>query len=277
MRTETFQTPRQLAVSVKLPRGDVKVETTNAPEAVVTLAGSGDRAERQIERADVRLENRGDHDELIVDVDPEDVSWTSGRVKLAISFDLRKDSVDVRIQVPRGTMLRAATGSADVRAAGSYREVETKTGSGDVSIDDVDQDVAVKVGSGDVHIQRVGGSLRLQSAAGDLHVGPVGRDAEVKTAAGDIYLDEVGGNVSAHSASGDVRVGAVSAGKVDLKSVSGDMLVGIRRGSRVWMDVKTVTGDASSDLDSGGEDEDGPLVELKATAMSGDIKIVRAG
>jgi DUF4097 and DUF4098 domain-containing protein YvlB len=276
MRTETFETSRQLAVSVKLPRGDVTVETTDEPRAVVTLDGSSDRAERQIERADVRLENRGDYDELIVDLDPDDVSWTAGRVKLAISFDLRKDSIDLSLRVPHGTVLRTATGSADVRAEGRYREVETKTASGDVSIDDVEHDATIKVASGDVHINRVGGSLRLQSAAGDLHAGPVGGDAEVKTAAGDIQLEQVGGNVAVHSASGDVRVGAVTEGKVELKSVSGDMLVGIRRGSRVWMDVKTVTGDASSDLDSGGEEDDGPLVELKATAMSGDIKIVRA-
>ena len=62
-----------------------------------------------------------------------------------------------------------------------------------------------------------------------------------------------------------------------LKSVSGDMVVGVRRGSRVWMDVKTVTGNAQSDLDSdGGDDGEGPLVELTATAMSGDIRILRA-
>jgi hypothetical protein len=42
------------------------------------------------------------------------------------------------------------------------------------------------------------------------------------------------------------------------------------------MDVKTITGDARSDLDAGDDDGDGPLVELKATAMSGDIRIVRA-
>ena len=43
------------------------------------------------------------------------------------------------------------------------------------------------------------------------------------------------------------------------------------------MDVKTVTGNARSDLDSAGDDDgEGPLVELKATAMSGDIRILRA-
>jgi DUF4097 and DUF4098 domain-containing protein YvlB len=277
MRTEVFQTPRQLAVTAKLPRGDISVETTDAREAVVILEGSGDRAERQIEAADVRLENRGDYDELIVDADPDDISWSAGRVKLAISFDLRKDSINMTIRVPHGTILRASTGSADIRAGGRYREVETKTGSGDISVDHVEQDASIKVASGDVRVDRVDGTLKVQTAAGDVSAGPIGADADIKTASGDIRLDDVGGNVSVHSASGDVRLGAVSQGKVELKSVSGDMVIGIRKGSRVWMDVKTVTGDAHSDLDAGGEDDvEGPLVELKATAMSGDIKIVRA-
>ena len=37
MRTETFPTPRQLAVNVKLPRGDVDVETADVQEATVQL------------------------------------------------------------------------------------------------------------------------------------------------------------------------------------------------------------------------------------------------
>ena len=277
MRTETFPAPRQLAVTVKLPRGDIDVETADTQEAVVILDGSGDRAERQIERADIRFENRGDHDELIVDVDPEDISWSAGRVKLAINFDLRRDSIDLRIKVPHGTILRASTGSADIRATGRYRDVETKTGSGDVSVDVVEHDAEIKVASGDVKIDRVGGSLRVQTAAGDVLAGPVGGEAEIKSASGDIRLEDAGGNVTVNSASGDVRVGSVAQGKVELKSVSGDLLVGVRKGSRVWMDVKTITGDARSELDPGGEDDDeGPLVELKATAMSGDIRIVRA-
>ena len=277
MRTETFETPRQLAVSAKLPRGDIEVQTTDDPQAVVVLEGSGDRAERQLERADIRLENRGDYDELIVDVDPDDISWSAGRMRLSINLDIRKDDIDLRLKVPHGTILRASTGSADIRAVGRYREIETKTASGDVSVDEVEEDATIKVASGDVHVDRVGGALKVQTAAGDVYSGPVGADAEVKTASGDVRLDDVGGSVSVNSASGDVRVGAVSQGKVELKSVSGDMVVGVRTGSRVWMDVKTITGDARSELDASAEDDgEGPLVELKATAMSGDIKIVRA-
>jgi DUF4097 and DUF4098 domain-containing protein YvlB len=276
VRTETFPTPRQLTVDVKLPRGDIWVETGDVTETTVTLDGSGERAERQIERAQIRLDDRGDRDELLVDADVDDFAFSSKRVRISFSLD-RHDKIDIRIVAPHGTSLKATTGSADIRADGRFGEVQTKTGSGDVSVAQVERDAEIKVASGDVKLDRVGESLKVQTAAGDVYSGPVGGDAEVKTAAGDVNLEDVGGSVSINSASGDLRVGAVSKGTVELKSVSGDMLVGIRRGSRVWMDVKTVTGDASSELDTAADDDgEGPLVELKATAMSGDIKIVRA-
>jgi DUF4097 and DUF4098 domain-containing protein YvlB len=276
VRSETFATPRPLAVDVKLPKGDLSVETADVQEATVTLVGSSPRAEEQVESAEIRFESHADHDELIVDTDTDDFGWSGGRVKLSISLG-RRDNIDVHIVVPHGTTLRAETGSADLRASGRYAELETRGASGDVSVDEVERDASVKVASGDVRVTRVGGSLKVQTAAGDLSSGPVGENAEVKTAAGDVNLAEVGGSVTIHSASGDLRVGSVRQGKVELKSVSGDMVVGVKRGSRVWLDVKTVTGDASSDLDSGLDDDgEGPLVELKATAMSGDIKIVRA-
>lgn len=275
MRSESFSTPRPLVLDIRLPRGAVEVETVDGDETTVTLTGEGERAEKRIERAVVQLDDKGDRDVLLVDADVEDFGFQSGRFKLSISLD-RRDSIRVHVRAPHGATLKAQTGSADLRAAGRYREVETRTASGDVAVAEVEADAQVQVASGDVRIDRVGGSLKVKSAAGDIRVGPVGGDAEVKTAAGDVQLEEVGGNVSVNSASGDLRVGSVSQGSVELKSLSGDMLVGVRRGSRVWMDVKTVAGDARSELDAGGEDEDGPLVELKATAMSGDIRIVRA-
>jgi hypothetical protein len=275
MRTETFPTPRQLAISVKLPRGDVEVETADVQETTVTLTGDGERARQQIEEATIRLDARGDRDELVIDADTDDISF-GGRIKFSISFG-NKDAIRVRVVCPHGAELGVETGSADIRAAGRFGAVTTKTGSGDVRVDEVERDAEVKVASGDVRIDRVGGSLKVQTAAGDVASGPVGGSAQVKTAAGDVSLKEVARDVTVTSASGDVHVASVTQGKVELKSVSGDLIVGVRRGSRVWMDVKTITGDARSDLDpDAGEDGDGPLVELKATAMSGDIRIVRA-
>jgi Putative adhesin len=74
-------------------------------------------------------------------------------------------------------------------------------------------------------------------------------------------------------------VRSVAEGPVDLTSASGDIRLGIKQGSRLWIDARSMSGDVSSELELGDEvdtDEEGPLVEAQVTAMSGDIEVVRA-
>jgi hypothetical protein len=279
MRTEIFQTPGQLLLTLKLPRGEVELETVEGDETTVVLEPihDSDRARQQIESSELELRDRGDGLELVVDADPDDFAFRKGRFTIAISG--RRDAIRLRVRAPHGADVSVVTGSADITANGRFGSVESKTASGDIQFEEVERDAEIKVAAGDVKVDRVGGSLKVQSAAGDVAAGEIGGSVEVKTASGDVSVEEAGENVSVQSASGDVRVGAVSRGSVELKSLSGDLHVGIRRGSRVYLDVKTVTGDARSELDVGDpmeDDHEGPLVNLRATAMSGDIKIVRA-
>ena len=64
---------------------------------------------------------------------------------------------------------------------------------------------------------------------------------------------------------------------IAIAGIAWDQHVGVKRGTRVRIDAKTMSGDTTSELDeSDGTAADGPAVELRATAMSGDIRIVRA-
>ena len=67
------------------------------------------------------------------------------------------------------------------------------------------------------------------------------------------------------------------AGGLDVPT-SGDVLIGIRQGSRLHVDARSLSGDTSSDVELGSVEvsNDGPLVWVKAATMSGDIRIVRA-
>ena len=80
------------------------------------------------------------------------------------------------------------------------------------------------------------------------------------------------------TASGDQQVRSVAEGRVDLTSASGDIRVGVKQGSRVWVDARSMSGDVSSDieLDDEASGGDGTQVEVKVTAMSGDVEVVRA-
>ena len=80
------------------------------------------------------------------------------------------------------------------------------------------------------------------------------------------------------TASGDQEVGSVSEGQITLQSASGDIEVGVKKGSKLFIDARSMSGETSSDLEVGEAppEGEGPLVELRATAMSGDIRIRRA-
>jgi hypothetical protein len=84
--------------------------------------------------------------------------------------------------------------------------------------------------------------------------------------------------VTANTVSGDQHHDAVVQGRVAAHSVSGDVVIGVRRGSRAWLDCTTVSGETSSELEltPDAPDGDGPLVEIRAKTVSGDIRITRA-
>jgi len=279
MRREVFHTPGGIRLTARLARGEVDIESVDGEETTVELTSLGDpeRGDRQIERSEIELRPRGDGHEVYVNADPDDFGFRKGAFTISIAG--RRAPIRLTVRVPHGADVDVQTGSADVSARGRYGDVQSKTASGDIDFGEIERNAEIKVAAGDVKLGRVGGDLKLSTAAGDAILGPVGGAATVRTASGDVVLAEAAGDVSVTSASGDVVVRSVARGAVELKSVSGDVVVGIRRGSRVYLDVKTVTGDARSELDVGDapdDDEDSPLVELRATAMSGDIRIVRA-
>ena len=74
-------------------------------------------------------------------------------------------------------------------------------------------------------------------------------EAIVRTASGDVRVEEAADSITAQTASGDLRIGSATAGRVTLQSASGDQQVGIRRGSAVHLDVRTMSGDATSELE----------------------------
>lgn len=236
MRRETFPESGPLRLDLSLPAGEIELEAVPAGETVVELE-LVHGSEAAVEEA--RVELRGD--------------------ELTVKVDHQNAEVRLRLQVPEGSALRAKTASGDLRARGRLGDTDLKSASGDVQLDAV-------------------GVLQAQIASGDLEVARVAGDARVDSASGDVELGEAGGGVTVRTASGDQQVGSVAEGKVELASASGDIRVGIKHGSRLWVDARSMSGDVTSELEVGDEapGEDGPLVELQVTAMSGDVSVVRA-
>jgi DUF4097 and DUF4098 domain-containing protein YvlB len=124
----------------------------------------------------------------------------------------------------------------------------------------------------------VTGATSVQTASGDIEVEIARGNITLASASGDVTVAEAYGNVSANTVSGDQNHGAVLQGNVAAHSVSGDVSIGVRRGSRVFLDCNTVGGDTRSELELAPEAPagNGPLVEIRAKTVSGDIVITRA-
>jgi DUF4097 and DUF4098 domain-containing protein YvlB len=204
-------------------------------------------------------------------------------ISLSKGPDIRFGGPDVRLRItcPHGADLDLRTKSADLRARGEYGAVDIKTASGDIEIEKAIGATRVKSASGDVHIDDAASSLEVQSVSGDLQAGVVRGAIRAQLVSGDVHVRDAGASITTNTVSGDQRFEAVQRGRVELKAISGDVIVGVRTGARVYVDANTVSGSTSSELElsdapAQAPAADAPLVELFVKTVSGDIRIERA-
>jgi len=261
-----FQVTGPIEAEITLAAGDVVVETRPEGAVEVELVGHDEESQRLIEAARVELQGS----RLIVDVPQK-----RGR-GFAIVFG--RGGIDCRVRCLEGSSVAARTKSADVTVHGTIAALTAATASGDVRADRSTGAVTAKTASGDVTVRDVGGPVTAQTASGDVDLGTVHGTITVQTASGDLTVDAAYGDVNANTVSGDQEHRAVLRGRVAAHSVSGDVTIGVRRGSKAFLDCSTVSGDTSSELDGldGATVDDGPLVEIRAQTVSGDIRIIRA-
>jgi hypothetical protein len=283
MRSETFSTPGAVRLDLSMPAGQIEIATADTDETHVQL--ESDSANEQVQEmvAAARIEStrRGDVFHVTVEVRTRHGVWIS----FSGGPDIRLGTPEMRLRItcPAGAELDVKTKSADLEAHGEYGDIDIKTASGDINVDHT-RDAHVKSASGDVHFQTVSGILDVKTVSGDVHVDSVTGNANFQCVSGDVYLGDAGGSISGTSVSGDQRYEAVFNGRVELRAVSGDIGVGIRRGSRVFIDATTVSGSTSSEFELSDAPteptpalaEDAPLVEVYAKTVSGDVRLERA-
>ena len=251
MRSERFHTPGRVRLQIQVPSGDVEVETGDIEETTVELEVRGRDADELEQNARIESRPRGDGFEVVVE---------AGRGR-GLGLLRRNGQYRVQVTVPHGAELAAELASADIRGRGRYADVQ------------------LSIASGDVELERVDGEAKVETASGDVEIDYV-RSAKVNSASGDVEIDQATNDVAVNTASGDIELRSVTEGEIKVNSASGDIEVGIAKGSRLWVDAQSLSGDTSSELEleSGTpvDTDEGPLVELRAVTMSGDISVRRA-
>ncbi len=282
-----FETPGTVRLHAHNEVGLVAITATCTEETVVRLEAHTPGAEELVERATVVCRPAGGRHTVVVKV-PKG---------LVGSRFLRRNAVTVRVELPEGSDVTVVAGSAAVEVSGPIGAAEFTTSSGDVAADDVAANLTARSASGDVTVGAVGGDLKVQTASGDLRCSSVSGRAVFTTASGDIEVGAAGGQVEIRATSGDVRLGelahgarvtnvsgdvrvlAIDEGTLHVRSVSGNVSVGIATGVDLRVDVETMSGQVRSDIpldDTPASPRRDARVELSVRSVSGDVEIERA-
>ncbi|HEX6788003.1 MAG TPA: DUF4097 family beta strand repeat-containing protein [Gaiellaceae bacterium] len=252
MSEQRFHTPEPAELEIRVPTGDIDVETVEGDESTIELDGD----ERLIELTEVRQEGR----RIVVELKgkkPFGITISIG------DFSFGSTSLRVRARIPHHSRVELATASADMKLRGVINTLDVKSASGDLShFGEIEGNAAVKTVSGDARIERVGGELRIQTVSGDVNAA------------------YVGGSVNSKSVSGDVRVDSVREGSVNAQSVSGDIEIGVAPGTKLDVDAGSVSGDLTSEVPLGSEPNgfengDGPMLVVRGKTVSGDFRVFR--
>jgi DUF4097 and DUF4098 domain-containing protein YvlB len=258
-----FPTPRPITVVATLPSGALEITAEERDTAVVDVRPHDDRPDSHeaAERTTVELRDG------TLTVSAPDGGWLA-RHPAALSITIR---------VPLDSRLRLKTASAGVACRGRFASLDANGASGDMLLEHVTGDAKVRISSGDLTAGQVDGELQVSGAAGDVTAEHVGGPVDTSVASGSIEIGSAGAGVKARTASGRVRIGAARRGTVKVRTASGDVVVGVRSGTGVWLDLNTISGHTTNDLDmTAGGGEAGHELSVEVRTASGDIAIHRA-
>lgn len=273
----SFETTGPITVAAKMRSSDLVVTVSEAAaEAVVDVQprrGGDDVV------AGTRVEMLGDRLEIAVPKSVGSLFRSSG-------------SVLVTATIPAGSSLEVESGSGDVRAQGALATADVRSGSGDVVLESAEE-ARLTAGSGDLALEHVG-TIRATAGSGDIRVGTATARSELRTGSGDItitraadlsvvtgsgdaIIEQIDGSVALSAGSGDLIVRNAENGEVQAKTASGDVLVGVARGTAALLDCSSVSGRVTTDLSSGDAPEEGERgVVLRLRSVSGDVRVQRA-
>ena len=218
---------------------------------------------------------------VVVEIDGRDDEWEVVQVGSTISVRpvrrRRLRSARISVRVPTASRCSVMTASAAVRTRGRLDAVQVKTSSGDVVVGDVG-DLDISTSSGDVRAAEVDGDVRVAAVSGDVRLDRVGGRVDATSTAGDLMIERVGGDVQISTVAGDVRIERFDGSDLGVKTVAGDIALGLPSGIRVAPEISTFAGEVRLPAPADDGDRGAPRrrVRIACKTVSGDITISRA-
>lgn len=280
-----FQTPQPIHVSIEMNSGMVHMIAGERIDTVVTVNPSDRDRPADVDAAE----------ETTVDLVGATLTIRTTK-RRGITWQLlgpgRGGSVDVTIELPKHSTMKAEAGVADVRCDGVFGDVDVSTGvggvrvdraeavrihsgSGRVTVEEASGDAEV-VAAGEVTIGSVAGSAEVKALNGTTTIGRVGGKVRVRSANGEVIIDDAGGDVTVKNANGDIRIGQVARGSTVLETAYGGLEIGIPEGTAAWVVANTKFGRIENSLSpTDGPDPSSETVRVRAQTAFGDVLITR--
>lgn len=247
-RHEQFAVEQHAVVDIELPAGSILVRS--GPSGAVTVSVDSSNADH------LEIGSIGD--------------------TVSIRATRRGRSAKLAIDAPIGTDVNVKGASVDVQARGALGALRVRSASGDVIGDDVVR-ADVSVASGDIRVDLIRSDATFKATSGDVRVNAIGGRLGATLASGDLQIDEVSGDADVETASGDVTIRRCLGGAVTVRTVSGDVRVGLPSGIRVEPEIKTMSGKVTlPDPAQRKSDGERRPVRLRLRSVSGDIRVERA-
>ncbi len=249
-RSQTFEVGDRIRIDASTLSGGIVVSTS--PPGSVAVLVEGAAAE------DYQIEQRGD-------------MITVARVRGA----RRRfgGDADVHVEVPAGAALALACTSGDIIVNTAAGEVDASVASGDIRLETVDRNARLKSASGDIFVDRVGERLDVSTASGTIRIGEAARDLAVASASGDTFVDRIGETASVRTASGDVEIACFDGTDLRVRTLSGDVRIGIPRRRLLDFDLQTLSGELRNRLPEGDGSPPERSVSLQLETVSGDVTL----
>ncbi|MBV9846897.1 MAG: DUF4097 family beta strand repeat protein [Kutzneria sp.] len=190
---------------------------------------------------------------------------------------LRGVPLDVLVRAPSGSHLGVKSGSARLVTSGRAGRLHITSGTGDITVDRADGMATVACASATVRLGPMPGGARIKTGAGDIDISSIGAPSMLFSGTGDVWLGAVQADLMVRTASGDITVADAARGTVELATGSGELQVAVRKGATAMVDLKSHSGQATSELEvTETPPSDEPALRIRGRTGSGNATITRA-
>ncbi|GAA3215855.1 DUF4097 domain-containing protein [Dactylosporangium siamense] len=277
-----FATPEPISVIIDITVGELRLVAGDRTDTVVEVRPSDDTDESDVQAAQ---QTRVEYANGTLTV--------RGPKSRMFDFSKKTRSIAVLVELPTGSSVRGDVTVGDIDSTGALGDCRFKSSVGRFRLDQtghlhadtvghvaagtVAGDAEVATGSGDVRIGEIRGAAVIKSSNGPIEIGTVTGQLRARAANGTITVDRADAGVDAKTSNGAIRVGRVARESVTLVTASGDLAVGVAKGTAAWLDLKTGHGrvrNELTDIDQGPEKSE-ETVEVHAHTSFGDISIRR--